>query len=128
MASWKLTPQILLMAQHNETGNKAEEMAASFLSKKGYQILDRNYVSGKGEIDIIATKDNWLIFVEVRARSEVLHGFPEQTISKAKASLIMKTAENYVYQKDWRGKIRFDIIAIIVGQNYEIRQFEDVFF
>ena len=116
------------MAQHNETGNKAEEMAASFLQKKGYTVLDRNYVFGKGEIDIIAEKDNWLVFVEVRARTEVIYGFPEQTISKAKASLIMKTAENYVYQKDWRGKIRFDIIAIIVGQNFEIRQFEDVFY
>ncbi|GAB3504261.1 YraN family protein [Emticicia fontis] len=116
------------MAQHNETGNKAEEMAATFLQKEGYMILDRNYVFGKGEIDIIAQKDNWLIFVEVRARTEVIYGFPEQTISKAKASLIMKTAENYVYQKDWRGKIRFDIIAIIVGENFEIRQFEDVFF
>lgn len=116
------------MAQHNEIGNKAEEMAAKFLSQKGYEIRDRNYVFGKGEIDIIAEKDNWLVFVEVRARSEVLHGFPEQTISKAKASLIMKTAENYVYQKDWRGKIRFDIIAIIVGQAFEIRHFEDVFF
>ncbi|MBA4851618.1 YraN family protein [Emticicia sp. BO119] len=116
------------MAQHNDTGNKAEEMAATFLLKKGYSILDRNYVFGKGEIDIIALKDNWLVFIEVRARSEVVYGFPEQTISKAKASLIMKTAENYIYQKDWRGKIRFDIIAIVVGQNFEIRQFEDVFF
>ncbi|RFS15863.1 YraN family protein [Emticicia sp. C21] len=116
------------MAQHNETGNKAEEIAADFLIKKGYTILTRNYVFGKGEIDIIAKKDNWLIFVEVRARTEVIYGFPEQTISKAKASLIMKTAENYVYQKDWRGKIRFDIIAIIVGKNFEIRHFEDVFF
>lgn len=116
------------MAQHNETGNKAEEMAADFLLKKGYNILQRNYVFGKGEIDIITEKDNWLIFVEVRARTEVLYGFPEQTISKAKASLIMKTAENYVYQKDWRGKIRFDIIAIIFKPIFEIRQFEDVFF
>ena len=103
-------------------------MAVEFLQKKGYTILQRNYVFGKGEIDIITEKDNWLVFVEVRARTEVIYGFPEQTISKAKASLIMKTAENYVYQKDWRGKIRFDIIAIIVGQNFEIRQFEDVFF
>jgi putative endonuclease len=116
------------MAQHNDTGNKAEEMAAQFLSKKGYKILDKNYVFGKGEIDIIAEKDNWLVFIEVRARTEVVYGFPEQTISKAKARLIMKTAESYIYQKDWRGKIRFDIIAIIVGQNFEIRQFEDVFF
>lgn len=116
------------MAQHNETGNKAEEMAAEFLTKKGYEILDRNYTHGKGEIDIIAEKDGWLVFVEVRARSEVLHGFPEQTISKSKANLIIKTAEQYIYDNDWRGKVRFDIVAITVKQYFEIKHFEDAFF
>jgi putative endonuclease len=116
------------MAEHNDTGNKAEALAADFLRKKGYEILEQNYTHGKGEIDIIALKEEWLVFVEVRARSEISHGFPEQTISKNKASLIIKTAENYVYQHDWHGKIRFDIIAIIVGQAFEIRQFEDAFF
>ncbi len=116
------------MAEHNDTGNKAEEMAVKFLSKKGYEILNQNFTFGKGEIDIIAKKDGWLVFVEVRARSEVTHGFPEQTISKNKANLIIKTAENYIYQKDWHGNVRFDIIAIIVGEKFEIMQFEDAFF
>jgi len=116
------------MAQHNDTGNKAEEMAERFLLDKGYAILDKNFTWQKGEIDIIALKDGWLIFVEVRARSEVAYGFPEQTISKNKAQLIIKTARHYIYQKDWHGKVRFDIIAIIVGQHFEIIQFEDAFF
>jgi putative endonuclease len=116
------------MAEHNDTGNKAEAMAAKFLQKKGYEILDQNYTFGKGEIDIVALKDDWLVFVEVRARSEVAHGFPEQTISKNKANLIIKTAENYIFQNDWRGKVRFDIIAITVGERFEILQFEDAFF
>lgn len=116
------------MAEHNETGNKAEAMAVKFLQKKGYEILDQNYTHGKGEIDIVCLKDNWLIFVEVRARSEVTHGFPEQTISKNKASLIIKTAESYIYQHNWHENVRFDIIAITVGQNFEIMHFEDAFF
>ena len=116
------------MAQHNDTGNKAEAMAVKFLLNKGYEIIEQNYTWGKGEIDIIVKKDNWLIFVEVRARSEVLYGFPEQTISKSKANLIIKTAENYIFLKDWHGNVRFDIIAITVGQQFEIMQFEDVFF
>jgi putative endonuclease len=66
--------------------------------------------------------------VEVRARSEVVHGFPEQTISKSKAKLILTTAENYIYQKDWHGNIRFDIIAITVGEKFEVMHFEDAFF
>lgn len=116
------------MAEHNETGNKAEAMAVGYLQKKGYEILDQNYTHGKGEIDIVALKDNWLVFVEVRARSEVAHGFPEQTISKAKANLIIKTAENYIYQNNWHGHVRFDIIAITVGEYFEIAHFEDAFF
>ncbi len=116
------------MAEHNDTGNKAEAMAAKFLQKKGYEILDQNYTHGKGEIDIVALQTDWLVFVEVRARSEVDHGFPEQTISKNKARLIIKTAENYIYQHDWHGKVRFDIIAITVGEKFEIMQFEDAFF
>ena len=116
------------MAAHNETGNKAEAMAAKFLQKKGYEVLDQNYTHGKGEIDIICLKNNWLVFVEVRARSEVAHGFPEQTISKAKANLIIKTAENDIYEHEWHVNILFDIIAITVGEKFEIMHFEDAFF
>ncbi|WP_337043335.1 YraN family protein [Emticicia sp. 17c] len=116
------------MALHNELGNKAEAMAEKFLLEKNYLILDRNYVFGKGEIDIIAQKENWLFFVEVRARTETNHGFPEQTISKSKAGLIIKTAENYIFQKGWRGNVRFDIIAITIGPPFEILHFEDAFF
>jgi putative endonuclease len=116
------------MTDKQEKGNKAEEMAARMLEKKGYEILDRNYTHGKGEIDIIVQKDDWLIFVEVRARSNTDYGFPEETISKSKANLIMKTAENYIFDNDWRGKIRFDIVAILVGQVFEIQHFEDAFF
>jgi putative endonuclease len=116
------------MTDKQEKGNKAEEMAARMLEKKGYEILDRNYTHGKGEIDIIAQKDDWLVFVEVRARSNADYGFPEETISKAKANLIKRTAENYIFDNDWRDKIRFDIVAILVGQVFEIQHFEDAFF
>lgn len=116
------------MTPKQETGNKAEEMAAKMLEKKGYEILERNYTFGKGEIDIIAEKDGWLVFVEVRARSNTDYGFPEQTITKAKANLIKKTAENYIYENDWHGNVRFDIVAILVGQTFEIQHFEDAFF
>jgi putative endonuclease len=116
------------MTDKQEKGNKAEEMAAKMLEKKGYEILERNYTHGKGEIDIIVVKDDWLVFVEVRARSSTEFGFPEQTISKAKASLIKRTAENYIYENDWRGKVRFDIVGILVGQVFEIAHFEDAFY
>ena len=116
------------MAQHNEKGTEAELMAAKMLEKKGYEIVQQNYRFGKGEIDLIAFKDDWLVFVEVRARSDVAYGFPEETISKAKANLLKKTAEAYIFAENWQGKVRFDIVAILVGKQFEIMHFEDAFF
>ena len=117
------------MATHNDFGKQAEEAAEQYLIEKGYLIQAKNFIFGKGEIDLITMKNNWLVFVEVRARSDIQYGFPEQTISKAKASLIVKTAEQYVYKINWNGKIRFDIIAITVQDDaMNIEHFEDVFF
>jgi putative endonuclease len=116
------------MAEHNDKGNKGEEMAAKMLVKKGYEIIKENYRYGKGEIDLIVQKNDWLIFVEVRVRSDISYGFPEETISKAKATLLKKTAENYIFTENWQGKVRFDIVAILVGKQFEIMHFEDAFY
>ncbi len=117
------------MASHNDFGKQAEELAEKYLIDQGYEIQGKNFIFGKGEIDLIVIKNNWLIFVEVRARSDIQFGYPEQTISKSKASLIIKTAEQYVYKTNWKGNIRFDIISIISqDDSMEIVHFEDAFF
>ena len=54
------------MAEHNEFGKKGEDIAAEFLQKKGYKILERNWVSGKNEIDIIAREGKYIVVIEVR--------------------------------------------------------------
>lgn len=57
------------MAEHNETGNKGEELAEKYLRKLGYEILERNWHFGKNEIDIIAKDGNFLVIAEVKTRS-----------------------------------------------------------
>lgn len=109
-------------------GKQGEEMAVKFLLEKGYQILAQNYRYKKGEIDIIAQQDKTLIFVEVKTRTNADFGLPEEAVNEKKAALILKTAENYIYEINWMTHIRFDIIAILKNENkIEILHLEDAF-
>ncbi len=82
----------------------------------------------KGEIDLIFKKGNWLIFSEVKLRSNTYFGQPEKFVSKSQLNLIKKTAEAYIFQVNWQGNIRFDIIAIVKNSSkFELMHFEDVY-
>jgi len=98
--------------EHIQKGLAGEVKACGFLEQHGYEIRERNYRAGKGEIDIIAFKDNCLCFVEVKYRKNNRYGFPEVFVTEKKLRMIQQTAEAYVYQKEWHGRIRFDVIAI----------------
>ena len=79
----------------------------------------------KDEIDIIAKHGKLLVFVEVKARKNNYYGYPEEFVNKAKASNIIRAAQNYIITKNWVSGIRFDIIAI-TGE--ELVHFEDAFY
>jgi putative endonuclease len=113
------------MAEHNVRGQKAEEKAALFLREKGYQILEKNYRYKRSEIDIIARKENTLVFVEVKYRSKNSYGDPEASVDEKKEIQVLSGAENYIFDKDWNGEIRFDIISIL--SDSAIEHFEDAF-
>jgi putative endonuclease len=100
------------MTDNLSTGRIGEEMAAEYLSDKGYSIVEKNYRAGRGEIDLIARLDNLLVFIEVKRRSREKFGFPEEAVSAAKEDIILRTAERYLEEINWTGEIRFDIIAI----------------
>lgn len=108
-----------------EKGFFYENQAKAFLQENGYEILAQNYRFGKGEIDIIVQKEGWLVFVEVRYRKNADFGYPEQSISEKKKNLLRQTAENFIFEKNWQGNIRFDIVAIL--ENGEIEHFQDCF-
>ncbi|MCY7351140.1 MAG: YraN family protein [Cytophagaceae bacterium] len=117
------------MPAHLDTGRRGEEIAAEWLVRKGYEVVARNYRAGRGEIDLIVRKDALLVFVEVKTRTNLAFGMPEQSVSARKAALITKAAEEYTFAADWQGNIRFDIIAVVTGRNpVQVEHFEDAFY
>jgi len=104
-------------------------MAARFLIDKGFEIVERNYRYKRLEIDLIVKKDNWLIFVEVKLRSSDAFGYPEDFVDYKKAKNIVDGAEQYTYDKNWQGNVRYDIVSIRLQQDQtEIIQIEDAFY
>jgi putative endonuclease len=114
---------------HNELGRWGEDTAVAHLEAKGYTILQRNYRHHYGEIDIIARSTPFLVFIEVKTRTNLSFGMPESFVDRTKARLITNTAEEYTFRTNWQGPIRFDVVAIIKqSQNIRIRHFEDAFY
>ena len=117
------------MAQHNELGKKGESEAAEFLERNGYTIIQRNFVFQKAEIDIIARKDNILAIVEVKTRSSLDFGLPQDFVKPKKIQLLVKAVNEYVISKDLDVEVRFDIIAIHNNnKTFEIEHIEDAFY
>lgn len=115
------------MADHLKLGNEGENQACEFLMRAGYEIVFRNYRYGRAEIDIIARREKLLIFVEVKTRTNLSHGEPEMAVSTGKIGRLRKAAEHYIYAADWMHDVRFDVIAISMGEKQEIRHIEDAF-
>ncbi|GAB4030477.1 YraN family protein [Spirosoma gilvum] len=116
------------MAQHNETGKQGEAEAANYLREKGYEIITWNYRYQHAEIDLIVQKGKLLVFVEVKTRTNVSFGNPEEFVSYTKAKLVMKAAEHYIFATNWQYDVRFDIVAVTVsGNQLQVKHIEDAF-
>lgn len=112
-----------------KTGTDGEDFAAAFLIEKGFKVLERNYRFKKSEIDLIVSRGNWLIFVEVKTRTSTAFGFPEEFVDYNKKLKILEGALEYMYVKDWQGNVRYDIVAVnILGSKHEIKHIEDAFY
>lgn len=101
------------MAQHNDFGKKAEDLAVAFLQKNGYKILIRNFRFQKAEIDIIAEKDNLIVVIEVKARSTDAFMLPQEAVTKTKIRLIVSAANHYLEEFNRNQEVRFDIISVL---------------
>jgi putative endonuclease len=118
------------MAEHNDSGKLAEELAADWLIGKGYEFIAKNYRHKHAEIDLIMKYKGLLIFVEVKYRSGTGFGFAEEFVDSTKKKLVVKAADEYIHKIDWHKDIRFDIVAVYKDQNGNVnfRQFEDAFY
>ncbi|ALU75782.1 YraN family protein [Tenacibaculum finnmarkense] len=116
------------MAEHNELGEKGEQLAIEYLEGNGYKILEKNYRYKKAEVDIIAQKDGFLVVVEVKTRSSTYFGNPQDFVNPKKIKLLVFAINNYVNQKDLDLEVRFDIIAIVKNkEQYDIQHLTDAF-
>ena len=117
------------MAEHNDLGKLGEKLAVDFLQKNGYEILETNWVFQKAEIDIIAKKENILAVVEVKTRSSIDFGLPQDFVKPKKIQLLLKAVNEYVISNDLEVDVRFDIIAIHKdGNEFKIEHIEEAFY
>ena len=112
-------------------GIKGEEDAERYLIKQGYEILERNYRSQQGEVDIIARDKESLVFVEVKNYSYRSYGSPVGAVGKNKKQSIIHAAETYIYKNNIEDVYsRFDVIAIYRKHDGSqmIEHFKDAFY
>lgn len=102
------------MSRYNKNlGDFGEYVAADFLEAKGYHILEKNYNTRGGELDLVVEDKQWLIFVEVKTRKGIKYGTPSEAVNWKKQQHMLSAARNYLHQNPTRKEIRFDIIEII---------------
>lgn len=116
------------MAAHNELGKWGEEIAAAFVEKKGYEILQRDWKSGHHDLDIIAKDEDTLVIIEVKTRRNRLFGNPEEAIDYKKRQSLQSAINHFVKSHHINAPVRFDIISIVgmIGSTPEIDHIKDV--
>ena len=114
----------------HELGRAGEAAAATFYQQAGYTILAHGYRHGRAEIDLVAQRGHeLLVFIEVKTRSGGQYGPPETFVSARKKELFRLAATHLQEELNWRGDIRFDILALTqLSQGFRIEQFEDAFY
>lgn len=118
-----------LKANRRTLGRRGEEIAARYLQERGYRILARNVQTLHGEIDIIARKEEVLVFVEVKMRTSPGFGYPEQAVTPRKQAHLLAAAEVYLQQHPESGETwQFDVIAIQCSKKLppQIVHFENI--
>jgi putative endonuclease len=115
--------------ENKELGKKGEETALRFLKKRGYRIIEKNYVCKMGEMDIIAREKDTLAFIEVKTRTTTEFGPPQLAVTSSKQRQLSKVALNYLKEKKLEDvKARFDVVAILIRpKGEEIELIKDAF-
>ena len=111
------------MAKHNLTGKEGEILGATHLTQAGYSILEKNWRHSHWEVDIIASKNNTLHFIEIKTRKTKKFGQPEDKVGKKKMENLINAAEQYLYINPQWNRIQFDILSISILTNKPVEYF-----
>ena len=116
-----------------ELGALGERLAAEHLERQGYRILERNFRCRMGEIDLIARRENELVFTEVKLRKDASHGEAREFVTASKQRKLLLTAEYYLAARPWAQELqaRFDVIEVYAPrgteENCSVCQLENAF-
>ena len=117
------------MSESLDLGKKGEDAAADFLVKKGYKILKRNWTAGRSEVDIIAEDRNFIVFVEVKTRSEDYVVAPVSAVTREKQRSVIFCADRYIQWNNVKKECRFDVISVVAdGTSFRIEHIENAFY
>ena len=122
-------PKPQMLNKQQQFGEKGEALAVRYLKKNGYKILEQNYRTALGEIDIIAREDNTIVFVEVKSRKSIRFGNPKWAVNSNKQRKISMVALQYLKAtQQSSAKARFDVVSVISNQdNPEISIIKNAF-
>ena len=117
------------MARHNETGKKGEVLAISYLQQAGFAVLHCNWRHEQYEIDIIATREDILHFIEVKTRQSLAFGLPEESVSHQKIRNIVTAGVAFQCQYPFWKRVQYDVLSIMIinQQPAEYLFIEDVY-
>lgn len=106
------------MDRRKQTGQRGEDIAASYFTRRGFHILDRNWRCAVGELDIVMEQGDTLIFVEVRTRRGRRYGTAEESITPAKQARLIELAQSYLqHVQPAHPNWRIDVAAVQLGQD-----------
>ena len=116
------------MASHLEIGKEGEKLAEVYLVERGYTMLHRNWRYGRYEVDLIATKNGMLRFIEVKFRSYNHFGPPEDAVTKKKVKSLLQAIEQFLFLYPQYEDFRLDVLSITQHSPDEVEYFliEDV--
>lgn len=114
------------LTSRKKQGNKAEELALHFLKKKGLKLLEKNFSTRAGEVDLIMQDDDTVVFIEVRYRKNTNFGGAAASVTPKKQLRVIKAALAYQQKNTSQSSMRFDVVAI-EGDNEELNWIQSAF-
>jgi putative endonuclease len=113
------------MLNNRELGSLGEDLAVKYLIKNNYIIINRNYRTRYGEIDVVAKDDDYLVFIEVKARKNTNFGYPREAVNYTKQCKIKQLANFYLLKETkMNNNIRFDVVEVFLDKNNEVKSIE----
>ena len=116
-----------MITEKRRRGDMGEDFAAEYLMGKGYEIIERNFSTRLGGIDIVAKDGKYIAFIEVKSRAEDCLYAPREAVTRSKQQKICKVAMLYKLKKGLNGQPRFDVFEIVYGKyDLEVKSFTHI--